>query len=219
MVKSYSRQQKTVALSSAEAELHAMVAASSETLGLLALCRDLGIFIKGDVHADSRAASGISQRTGIGKMRHVNVQALWVQEVRCNKRLKYHKVLGTRNPSDILTKHVNRELLATHTRTLGLEHRGGRADTAPSLDSVEAYTEESQPSIESHSIENRRVRFSKIIEYRLIPALGSSRSIRKIRKCKWPSGALAADTEEPERSGGEKTAKSQRQSGRTRPSA
>ena len=38
----YSRQQKTVALSSAEAELHAMVAASFETLDIMALCRIIG---------------------------------------------------------------------------------------------------------------------------------------------------------------------------------
>ena len=37
IVKSYSRQQKTVALSSAEAELHAMVAASAEALGIVLL--------------------------------------------------------------------------------------------------------------------------------------------------------------------------------------
>ena len=141
-LKSYSRQQKTIALSSAEAELHAMVAASSETLGLIALCRDMGLTLKGDVYVDSSAALGIAQRVGSGKVRHVLVQALWVQEVQCTRRLKYQKVLGTRNPSDILTKHVPRELLETHLRTLGVDHMMGRADIAPSLDAVEAYTEQ-----------------------------------------------------------------------------
>ena len=37
VLKSYSKQQRTVALSSAEAELHALVAASAETLGIIAL--------------------------------------------------------------------------------------------------------------------------------------------------------------------------------------
>ena len=45
IIKSYSRQQKTVALSSAEAELHAMVAASSESIGIIGLCKDIGIKI------------------------------------------------------------------------------------------------------------------------------------------------------------------------------
>ena len=38
-VKSYSRQQRTVALSSAEAELHGMVAASAESIGIIGLLR------------------------------------------------------------------------------------------------------------------------------------------------------------------------------------
>ena len=80
-IKSYSRQQKTVAMSSAEAELHAMVAASAETLGVVSLCRDLGIDVQGEVYADSSAALGIAQRSGQGKMRHLRVEALWAREV------------------------------------------------------------------------------------------------------------------------------------------
>ena len=150
-LKPYSRQQKTIALSSAEAELHAMVAASSETIGLQALCRDMGLTIQGDVYVDSSAALGIAQRVGSGKIRHVRVQALWVQEVKCNKRLKYTKVLGTRNPSDILTKHVPKDLLETHLQTLGVVHQTGRAKAAPSLDMVEAHTMERKEDINGGS--------------------------------------------------------------------
>ena len=79
IIKSYSRQQKTIALSSAEAELHAMLAASAETIGIIGLCKDMGINIGGEVYADSSAALGIAQRSGNGKVRHLRVQALWVQ--------------------------------------------------------------------------------------------------------------------------------------------
>ena len=119
-----------------------MVAASAETIGVVGLCKDMGIGIEGEVYADSNAAIGIAQRSGKGKVRHLRVQALWVQEVRCSGRLTYKKVLGSRNPADILTKHVPKDLLNIHLVTLGLEIRGGRADTAPSIDVVEAYTEE-----------------------------------------------------------------------------
>ena len=60
MLKSYSRQQKVVALSSAEAELYAMVAASAESLAMIAYVWDLGMFIAGEVYTDSSAALGIS---------------------------------------------------------------------------------------------------------------------------------------------------------------
>ena len=198
-LKSYSRQQKTIALSSAEAELHAMVAASSETIGLRALCRDMGLEAQGDVYVDSSAAIGISQRVGSGKVRHVRVQALWVQEIKCNKRLKYMKVLGTRNPSDILTKHVPKDLLETHLQTLGVVHQAGRSKAAPTLDSVEAYTTEwkdgtsmglssvspgdvtglssDRPSTSIGAKKRRKVTFYPVVSYRCIPAEGNGRKV------------------------------------------
>ena len=39
--------------------------------------------------------------------------------------------------ADVLTKHGPGELLDAHLKTLGMEVRGGRAETAPTLDSVE----------------------------------------------------------------------------------
>ena len=203
-VKSYSRQQKTVALSSAEAELHAMVAASAETLGVVGLCKDLGMSVHGEVYADSSAALGIAQRSGKGKLRHLRVQALWVQEVRCSKRLKYTKVLGTRNPADLLTKHVPRELLDVHTHTLGMEFKDGRAESSPDLNSVEAYTEEWEEEIrgaeevdkdiatsskqEVRAIVDRKegsrkvTRFLKATEVRAVPATGKGRPVPKSGK-------------------------------------
>ena len=70
------------------------------------------------------------------------MQALWVQEVRISKRLSYKKVLGSLNPADVLTKHVPKDLLNAHLVTLGVEMRGGRAESAPTLDNLEIYSEE-----------------------------------------------------------------------------
>ena len=76
MIKSYSRQQRTVALSSAEAELYAMAVASAESLAMIAYIKDLGGIVSGEVYADPSAAFGISQRFGIGKVRHLRTQSL-----------------------------------------------------------------------------------------------------------------------------------------------
>ena len=92
--------------------------------------------LAGEIYADSIAALGIAQRCGIGKVRHLRTQGLWVQEVRLTKRLSYHKVLGTKNPADILTKYVPAELLGRHSETLGTTAPGGRAETAPELCAV-----------------------------------------------------------------------------------
>ena len=64
-----------------------------------------------EMQADSSAALGISNRAGSGNMRHLRIQALWVQEVRSMGRLGYKKVLGTPKPSDVLTKHVPGDFL------------------------------------------------------------------------------------------------------------
>ena len=61
-------------------------------------------------------------------------------------RLAYRKVLGTKNPADVLTKHVPAELLQKHLETLGVEFRGGRAESAPELNSVESVVLEVSPA-------------------------------------------------------------------------
>ena len=67
-IKSYCRQQKVIALSSAEAELYAMVAASAETLAIIGFTKDLGTMMTAEVCADSSTALGIAQRVGVGKV-------------------------------------------------------------------------------------------------------------------------------------------------------
>ena len=81
LVKACPRQQTIVALPSAEAELHFMVAASAETLCTIALGKYLGKQFAGDEDVDSSAATGVSHRVESGKRRHVKIQAFWVQEV------------------------------------------------------------------------------------------------------------------------------------------
>ena len=137
LIKSYSRQQRTIALSSAEAELHALVAASSEALGLVAYAADLGFALKPIIYTDASAALGIAQRRGLGKLRHVQTQALWVQQLNCEKRLGFKKVLGTENPSDLLTKHLPSETLEKHMSAMRATFEVGRAASAPGVSSVE----------------------------------------------------------------------------------
>ena len=183
VIRTYSKQQKVVALSSAEAELYAMVAASAETLGLQAYARDLGIELSCELYCDSAAALGIAQRAGIGKVRHLRTQGLWVQEVRVSGRIAYHKVLGEKNPADLLTKFMTAELASKHLSTLNMKMTEGRAESAPSLSSVGIDKSSDGRLIMSvvhgwyeDSTTNRKVdkavRFDTLIRYRGIPAEG-----------------------------------------------
>ena len=72
-IKGWSRTQKAATLSSAEAELAAMVKTSAELIGLLSLMKDLGRSQKGMIWADSTAALAIAKTKGAGKLRHINM--------------------------------------------------------------------------------------------------------------------------------------------------
>ena len=51
-------------------------------------------------------------------------------------RLAYHKVLVSKKPADSLTKHVSAELLSRHFVAFQTEAGGGRAESAPELNSL-----------------------------------------------------------------------------------
>ena len=123
LIKHWSSTQKAVTLSSAEAELYGLVKGTTEALGIQAWGRDLGLEIKVRMHADAAAA--------IGRVRHLAVGQLWVQEGLRRGDFELYKVSGNQNPADILTKSLPREALDRHLRTLGLVRAVGRAASAP----------------------------------------------------------------------------------------
>ena len=93
-LKGWSKTQALIALSSGESELYAALKASAETLGLMALLKDLGYKVSGEVWGDASAALGIKNRRGLGKTRHIDTGLLWIQQTAAEQRIKYNKVLG-----------------------------------------------------------------------------------------------------------------------------
>ena len=128
LIKAWSRTQNNVTLSSAEAELNAMVKCTAELLGTKSMMADWGRDKKGTLYADSSAALGIANRKGAGHLRHININTLWVQEVQDRQGVTYQKVLGTENPADLMTKYLTRDVINGHMERLGQEVRGGRAE-------------------------------------------------------------------------------------------
>ena len=80
VVRTCSKTQNTIAQSSAESELLAIVRAATEALGMISLAADLGIVLAARIHVDASAALGILERRGVGRVRHLDVGALWLQE-------------------------------------------------------------------------------------------------------------------------------------------
>ena len=78
---------------------------------------------------DSSAALAVVNRKGCGKLRHVRVGQLWVQEVAENEELKFQKVKDEQNPADINAKHLASMLRPDILLGLiNLRDRAGRAE-------------------------------------------------------------------------------------------
>ena len=133
-IKQWSTTQATIALSSGEAEYASLVKGAGLLMGTKSLMQDMGVpDVQLELHCDSAAAIGIASRTGLGKLRHLQVHLLWVQEHVRRKTFRLTKVPGTDNPSDVLTKHVGRDVLDKHLNRVHMERQGGRAASAPAM--------------------------------------------------------------------------------------
>ena len=132
-IKHWSLTQTTIALSSGEAELGGICRGASIALGLQSLARDLGIQVNVEVLTDATAAIGICRRRGLGKIRHLHVADLWIQDRLRKGDFSLTKVPGQENPADILTKHVPRDVMLRHMHSMGIRAEGGRAQSAPTL--------------------------------------------------------------------------------------
>ena len=110
-----------------------IVKGSAEALGMQSVVNDLGDNVLIEVRADSSAAIGICNRSGIGKIRHLAVGQLWVQERIREKELTLSKWPGADNPADVLSKHVPAELLRKHVPGVGLDWELGRSTLAPGI--------------------------------------------------------------------------------------
>ena len=132
-IRHWSTTQSTIALSSAEAELHGIAKGAAQGIGLRSLAKDLSIELEVVVLTDAAAAIGIVRRRGLGKVRHLDVTDLWLQEKVREGDIQVEKVAGTENPADALTKVLARPLLAKHLAFMGLFPEEGRVASAPKL--------------------------------------------------------------------------------------
>ena len=130
LIKSWSRTQDSITLSSAEAELVALSKLAMEILGVRSMCQEWHLTreeVASTLFADASAALCIAKRQGAGKMRHINVKSLWLQEKELQAVLSYQKIKGEENPADGLTKHVRQELAAKYAEVVGVKFGADRA--------------------------------------------------------------------------------------------
>ena len=136
-IKAWAKTQSVVAKSSAESELYSAVKGACEGLGLITLKKDLGEVMGVRLNLDATAAKGILERQGIAKVRHIDVNVLWLQQQVAKKLVPLIKVDGSDNCSDLMTKHLTTTVQQRHVEYMKLEFREGRAQKAAQLHSTQ----------------------------------------------------------------------------------
>ena len=116
LIKSWSKTQSIISLSSAEAEYYGLVKATTIALGLQSMYQEFGIKLGINVKSDSKGAIGIAKRRGLGKVRHIDVHQLWIQQKVSDGIIQVVKVPGANNLADALTKFVSAEGMISHVR-------------------------------------------------------------------------------------------------------
>ena len=113
-----------------------IVRGATQALGFQAMARDLGFELTTHIRTDATAAIGTCRRRGLGKIRHLDVSDLWIQDKLRRGAFKLSKIPGQQNAADVLTKHVDNATLTRLMPFMGLEEEQGRPDSAPNLQQI-----------------------------------------------------------------------------------
>ena len=131
LIKSWSKVQALTALSTAEAELYAACLGSQHAIGMQSIAQDMGIGVALSLEVDATAALWIMNRTGLSRMRHVDVRFLWLQDMVKNGDTKVFKVFGTANTADLGTKALASDQSEKLIRLMG--YRGSEMNSLAAL--------------------------------------------------------------------------------------
>ena len=130
-IKTSSTTQIPISLSTGESEYHGGVRSASAPLGLRSLARDFGVEHRGArLFFDATAAEGIASRGGVGKIKHLRAEVLWLQQSVTTRQVSVHKVNTDYNPADVGTKHLLASRIWHLLSLIGLCRRAGRSSLA-----------------------------------------------------------------------------------------
>ena len=100
---------------------------------MLTLMADLGRQARMQLHLDATAAKGIIERRGLSKVRHIDVNVLWLQETCARRDIPLEKIAGEEHCSDMMTKHLTAAKVEKNLNKMRLTCTSGRAEKAAKL--------------------------------------------------------------------------------------
>ncbi len=153
MTKHWSSQQGVIALSSGEAEYYAIFKGSTIAIGIQSMYKDVGVELGINTKTDAVAAKGISSRLGLGKVRHIDTNKLWVQEKVSQGSVQIDKVRSHENRADALTKYVNGQSINEHMSWVCSNVQEGRHKIMP--ETQEQENAENQQEMQAENQEGK----------------------------------------------------------------
>ncbi len=93
---------------------------AAEGRGLKSMAQDLGWIWSVRLWTGSSACMGTCGRSRFGRLKHLDVEDLWLQEAVRNKKVELFKIAGSCNMADLLTKHLGCATLGRHVTNFGL---------------------------------------------------------------------------------------------------
>ena len=122
------RAQTLVALSSCEAEFNAALKGGRELQEVGQLLQEWGREMPLVLKGDSSACEGVLSREGVGRLKHIEVKQLWLQQQIGERKIGFDKIPRTINSADCFTKHWTPDTFS-HFHRLGfyaLSEGGGQ---------------------------------------------------------------------------------------------
>ena len=113
---------------------------------------DLGFAVKPVLIIVAKSTEHILHRHGFGKMKHIDVADLWLQDVVKSNRLRVRRVKNEDNLADIGTKAISSKITRKHAKSMGYVDV---QETLRSGDVMWVWVDESEQEDQSRSAQQK----------------------------------------------------------------
>ena len=105
--------------------------------GMRSMMRDMGVDMNIRLLTDSSTAKASIARKGLGNVRHIDTNELWLQERMRNGDMHHVKIKNVLNVADLLAKHQPKETIDNLMELLDHKIEEGRSMVAPTLNAFD----------------------------------------------------------------------------------
>ena len=127
LIDSNCARQSVVALSSGEAEYYSMTRGGATGLMSKQIWEGLGFGnLPLVLDIDSTAAKGVASRAGVGKLKHLAIKELWLQDRVRSGKIRIRKVGTEKHWADIGTKRLSGQRIGELLRMFATLHDFGK---------------------------------------------------------------------------------------------